>query len=213
MFLNVSKNIGGFRIGLGTSLNSYSKRTTNKQLKTAEFVAFMQKVQNELNTALVTFIEANGQKFKNLQKNKADLDDVFSSNPKYPEFTGIFNKAKLEIEKVFFSGDDGIIAKRKITEATFKVKEFINLNYPNFQNTYKFVTEKKVGFLLFLGIFLFPFLFSWLTLRKGYSKKARFLSFIWLGFFVWAMINAENIEKQNMTDKPQQVQIEEKKFN
>ena len=40
--------------------------------------------------------------------------------------------------------------------------------------------RKKVGLFLGLGIFLFPIFFVWLTFRKGYSNKVRFLSFLWL---------------------------------
>ena len=39
---------------------------------------------------------------------------------------------------------------------------------------------KTVSFLLGLGIFFMPYIFSWFTLRKGYSTKAKAISFIWL---------------------------------
>ncbi|MEN6489045.1 MAG: hypothetical protein ABFD66_09235, partial [Smithella sp.] len=47
---------------------------------------------------------------------------------------------------------------------------------------------QKVGFLLGIGIFLFPPL-SLLTLRKGYSLTARLLSIGWLIFVSWAIID------------------------
>jgi hypothetical protein len=40
--------------------------------------------------------------------------------------------------------------------------------------------NKKVGFLLGLGILLFPLIFAWFTLRQGYSTFARVVSFVWL---------------------------------
>ena len=45
-------------------------------------------------------------------------------------------------------------------------------------------SERKVGFLLGLGIFLLPYIFSWFVLRKGYSVLARVISFAWLGFVI-----------------------------
>lgn len=41
-------------------------------------------------------------------------------------------------------------------------------------------SARKVGILLAMGIFIFPPLFSWFTLRKGYSTKARVITFGWL---------------------------------
>lgn len=45
--------------------------------------------------------------------------------------------------------------------------------------------ERNVSILLGLGILLMPYFFAWFTLREGYSKLARFISFGWLLFFVF----------------------------
>lgn len=45
--------------------------------------------------------------------------------------------------------------------------------------------ERKVSILLGIGIFLMPYIFAWFTLREGYSKPARFISFGWLLFLVF----------------------------
>lgn len=37
--------------------------------------------------------------------------------------------------------------------------------------------ERKVSILLGIGIFMMPYIFAWFTLREGYSKSARFISF------------------------------------
>lgn len=42
------------------------------------------------------------------------------------------------------------------------------------------VRERKVGVGLFLGIAFFPYLFAWVTLRKGHSGLARAGSFGWM---------------------------------
>lgn len=44
--------------------------------------------------------------------------------------------------------------------------------------------KRSVSFLLGLGIFFIPLLFSWFTLRKGYSAAARGLSFTWLALSI-----------------------------
>jgi hypothetical protein len=45
--------------------------------------------------------------------------------------------------------------------------------------------ERRVSILLAIGIFLMPYFFAWFTLREGYSKSARFISFGWLLFLVF----------------------------
>lgn len=48
--------------------------------------------------------------------------------------------------------------------------------------------ERKVSILLGIGIFMMPYIFAWFTLREGYSKPARFISFGWLFFLVFVNI-------------------------
>lgn len=50
--------------------------------------------------------------------------------------------------------------------------------------------ERKVSILLGIGIFIMPYIFAWFTLRDGYSKSARFISFGWLLFLVFANIKS-----------------------
>lgn len=45
--------------------------------------------------------------------------------------------------------------------------------------------ERKVSILLGVGIFVMPYIFAWFTLREGYSKPARFISFGWLLLLVF----------------------------
>lgn len=45
--------------------------------------------------------------------------------------------------------------------------------------------ERRVSILLGIGIFIMPYIFAWFTLREGYSKLARFISFGWLLFLVF----------------------------
>lgn len=45
--------------------------------------------------------------------------------------------------------------------------------------------QRPVGMPLAIGIFFLPIVFSWLTLRKGYSATAKLISFAWLA--VWLL--------------------------
>lgn len=49
--------------------------------------------------------------------------------------------------------------------------------------------ERKVGILLAIGIFVFPYLFAWFTLRKGHSTLSRVLAFVWMIVIVGAAIS------------------------
>lgn len=42
------------------------------------------------------------------------------------------------------------------------------------------IPKKNVGIILGAGILFLPLIFSWFTLRKGYTKKAKIISFAWL---------------------------------
>jgi len=138
MFAGVSKNIGGgFRIGVGTRLGSKKKGMSVEQKKDKDFMSFLATAQKDMNVALVTFIEANGEDFKKLMKSKVDLDEVFADNNDYAEFKETFDDAKLKIDKIIYSGDSGVYAKRQITNGVFEIKNFIDTKYPNFKPKYK----------------------------------------------------------------------------
>jgi hypothetical protein len=47
--------------------------------------------------------------------------------------------------------------------------------------------EKSVSLLLGIGVFIAPYIFSWFTLRGGYSNRARITSFIWMFIFLAAL--------------------------
>lgn len=51
---------------------------------------------------------------------------------------------------------------------------------------------RKVGALLCFGIAIFPFVFSWFVLRKGYSVTARVVALGWLAVLVTIIATAQN---------------------
>ncbi|MDR9767659.1 hypothetical protein RJP56_16480 [Shewanella baltica] len=68
--------------------------------------------------------------------------------------------------------------KSKIEQSTFTVD----------------MLDRKVTPALGLGIFLLPIIFAWFTLRKGYSVRARVISFVWL---IFVCLNAFSDNKPN----------------
>lgn len=50
------------------------------------------------------------------------------------------------------------------------------------------IEYRPVSFWLCLGILLFPAIFAWFTLGKGYSLKARLISFAWFGLMLCLMM-------------------------
>jgi hypothetical protein len=50
--------------------------------------------------------------------------------------------------------------------------------------------ERKISLWLGLGILFMPYIFSWFTLRSGYSNIARLVAFGWL-IFVLVLINSK----------------------
>lgn len=59
--------------------------------------------------------------------------------------------------------------------------------------------KRSVSFLLGLGIFFIPVIFSWFTLRKGYGVLAKVISFAWLAFslIMFGLINGINLENES----------------
>ncbi len=49
---------------------------------------------------------------------------------------------------------------------------------------------RRVGLALGIGIFLMPYIFSWFTLRPGYSRTSKILSFGWLGLILMVAVLA-----------------------
>jgi hypothetical protein len=47
---------------------------------------------------------------------------------------------------------------------------------------------KTVGPLLAVGILGMPFVFAWFLVRQGYSQRARFVAFSWLGIIAIALL-------------------------
>lgn len=56
-----------------------------------------------------------------------------------------------------------------------------------------YVQERRIGFLLGMGIFVLPVIFSWFTLRQGYGTKSRVIAFLWM--FLFSIMSFTDIGK------------------
>lgn len=59
--------------------------------------------------------------------------------------------------------------------------------------------DKKLSTRLIIGIILFPVIFSWFTLKKGYSNKAKILSLGYLGLIVILVLTTDPTPPQPTT--------------
>jgi hypothetical protein len=67
--------------------------------------------------------------------------------------------------------------------------------------------KRSVGFWLGLGIVFMPYLFSWITLKEGFSWLSRITSLGWLAFLVVIAVQG-NLEQQKKIEAEQQQIIE-----
>jgi RNA polymerase subunit RPABC4/transcription elongation factor Spt4 len=69
---------------------------------------------------------------------------------------------------------------------------------------------KKVSILLGTGIFLIPIIFSWATLRGGYSKTVQAISLSWMGLFIIISLATPDTNKAATTPATKTTTIEQK---
>ena len=61
-------------------------------------------------------------------------------------------------------------------------------------------SELPIG--MSLGLIVCPYIFAWLTLRKGYSKSARVMAFLWLAFVMMTPAKSLLNEARRITGDP-----------
>lgn len=71
----------------------------------------------------------------------------------------------------------------------------------------------KSRLLLALGVFVLPYIFTWFTLKKGYSNLYRIISFLWLALSIAAFLtstpNSSPTNPQSSNQVAQQVNSEQ----
>lgn len=111
----------------------------------------------------------------------------------YRDITGYLTeiaaiKAQLERDRLTVAGvaypnDEAAAAARDDLARTVKGKI-----YPTQEKADEIRAQKTVGILFVIAIVLMPYVAAFFTLRKGYSLRARVLSFGWLAFVLYIAI-------------------------
>lgn len=132
--IGVGKKVGGVNFFFSKSLSGSAKKATKKatnkapsatELKDREFRDFLHKAQKDANHLIMDFFELNGYNPSRLNRENIDIDDLFENDESYELFSELAQNLKEQIEKVDYSGDTGIQAKRDISEKLFALKGFI----------------------------------------------------------------------------------------
>lgn len=125
-FIGKTISTGGSRSNSNSGVQANSKQPSVKEIKDKEFQDFLYKCERDTNYLIMDFFELNGYDPKRLQREQIDLDDLFADDESYETFSELVLSAKETIERVIYSSDTGIQAKRDISEKIFDLKGFIN---------------------------------------------------------------------------------------
>lgn len=96
-------------------------------------------------------------------------------------------------------GKKGVKTTISIPNTGLSYSENLTSNYNHQENAQQFElsgrvqsiddnSEKDVNFLLAVGIFIMPYIFSWALLEKGYSQKSRYIAFGWLACVLFSFL-------------------------
>ncbi|MBL3520275.1 hypothetical protein H0A43_07290 [Arcobacter lanthieri] len=234
MFLGVSKNIGGFRIGVGTRIN---QNPTGKELKNLEFKEFLSTMGNKAIASLKDFVNASGYDFDKLLKYEIDIDTLFVGNKKYDEFLSIAKNIEKVIKRITEIEDFGVVGKRKISDEIYKLEDFVTdyvQNYTQYledglatksieidfttlkeipkkeeikeDDIYTQTIKKILDGFLFVGVIFLPLIFSWFTLMKRYSKYYRIFAFSWLVIYIFIVSNGADKNKEKDINNNQNIE-------
>jgi len=122
MYVGISKNIGGIRVGFGERINT---KPSAKEVKNAEFKDFLRKMGNKSLDAVRDFVNTTGYDFDELRKYTIDLDTLFEGNKKYEELIVMAENMEKIVERLIEIEDFGITAKRKVSNEVYKIEDFV----------------------------------------------------------------------------------------
>ena len=194
--IRAGKSLGGISFSFGKSINN---KLTAKEIKNKEFQNFLVKSASDLNESVFSFIKLYGYDPKQIQNDSIDLDELLIGDEAFEKFKALSLHAKEIIEKVIYSEDTGIKGKRDITDAIFELKSFVKscpqkYHKPpqQFRSPAEVKFEKTKRILLWIGIFIMPYIFAWFTLSKTFTKNNRIIAFGWMLFVIILMLSGKN---------------------
>ncbi len=146
MFIGMSKNIGGFRVGMAVNVKELFKNSSNKDIKKQEFQAFLEKVQNDIKESLFIFYRSKGLTSTEIAKLTEDTIPLeIKESSDYQELNELYEKLIKETKKIIYAEDNGVVAKRKISSLIIEIKDFVEKNYSSTINEIK--EEEKLNAL------------------------------------------------------------------
>ena len=143
-------------ISLSVNLDSLF---SNKNKERDDYIAFLKKVEKDLNNCSKFFLTANGKPNNFLYKDISKVDNKFRNSENYKEYINILSSAKSEIEEVLYTEDTSFNAKKLISSSLFKVKKYLDKKYPNeYEKKQRIKIRKFFLFFIILGIvFMFGY--------------------------------------------------------
>ncbi|NUF49488.1 DUF4236 domain-containing protein [Gilliamella sp. ESL0250] len=149
------------------TLSAYSQRPNNQN--------------GNIEDQYLVSVNINKEEWKSINFNNIEHVDVVEC---FNQFDLIRDMSKTGVFKAIIPF--ATIIKDNDAEEQEEVSE---LKYPNEDNSLSTQESKKkenklqhqsLSILLIIGIIFLPCIFSWFTLKTGYSKKARIISFSWM---------------------------------
>ena len=136
MFLGISKHLGnGWRVGVGTRLKG--SKPNSKEIKEKEFNEFIDNANEDLKNHMKGFAEIHGEDYDEVMKDKGRILHKYDG---YAEFLELYNHAMDTIDKIIYSGNKGVTARRKVTNDVYDVKNYFQNKFPGYE-----VQESQIG--------------------------------------------------------------------
>ncbi|WP_418187302.1 zinc-ribbon domain-containing protein [Aliarcobacter lanthieri] len=95
-----------------------------------------------------------------------------------------------------------------ITRIEVNIEDIENLQRND--SIYLKILKKILDGLLLVGIIILPFIFSWFTLKKRYSKNYRLFAFSWLIIYIFIIYNSGDKNKEKDMNTNQNIELKSK---
>ena len=154
----------GWRVGVGTRLKG--SKPSGKDIKEKEFNEFIDNVNKDLKNHMKGFAEIHGENYDEVMKNKGRILYKYDG---YAEFLKLYNHAVDTIDKMIYSGNKGVTARRKVTNDMDDVKNYFQNKFPGYE-----VEESQIGqksgygwkTLIFLIVLILVFILVFISYMK-----------------------------------------------
>ncbi|ART79896.1 hypothetical protein [Oceanisphaera avium] len=176
--------------GIDTRLQVPPSSASNEKLQSLGFLSFLEELQTELNQTVVRFAQLTRLDLATLKTQSPTLNNARADNPEFQAFLSAFKQRKANIEQLIAADIPEQAAHQAIIDEILALNAFIEAHYvkPATVQPSAATDHRPLEFFLGMGILFLPIIFAWFTLRKGYSKRVRWVAFIWLVVFLIATL-------------------------